>query len=430
MVRTSAALLGVLLLAASAAAAPVSAPGAGPSLLADPATGGSAPPAVAPSSSHTPPNTTAVLVQDGERRGFHAPGLTLSAALSMQHAATRWRLFRGAFAHRYTDASTEARRSAALRRAVAAARAEVQALRRAERHVRRGFANGSLSATAALRRIARLQSDARAVDRTLARLESRAVDLGATGRKGRIDALRVRLAPLQSPVRERAAAAIRGNGSSSATPPRVFLAATPEGIRLSTVDNGTFYHETYRVDNDDNRTVESPSIRAAERRAAELYPWAWNGARARSVSYLRPDVYRVRIEHPHGTLVSHVDATSMEVVREVQRKNLSAALAGPSVSTSNDDVGDLADVGVSALVVNRTYAGGPLRVEVAGPEGGPVDATIRIDDVVVGRTGDDGVVWTVGPGGGSDGLFIVTAERGRDQVSVIVAPVPADHSQP
>ncbi|MFC7136385.1 hypothetical protein ACFQRB_07220 [Halobaculum litoreum] len=95
---------------------------------------------------------------------------------------------------------------------------------------------------------------------------------------------------------------------------------------------------------------------------------------------------------------------------EHQRVRLAGIETGPSVTRTLD----------LTLRVNRTFPGGPLRVEVVDPRTGePVDAVVKIqpDDgasTEVGSTGADGVLWTVSP---QTGFVVTVVEVGSTDVS-------------
>jgi hypothetical protein len=402
----------LVVLVATAGATPAS-----PALSPSPSTAGSAagpasPAAVTAPPVHAavpaqvaPPNTTAVLLLgDAERGAVHSPGADLSAALDTDRAVTDERLARERLRERYGTAAPD-ERAAVLNDALDRAVQRAASLNAAETRLQRGYANDTRSAAELARGLAHTDATARALDTTLTFVDARADD--SPPLRSRVSEIRRDLSSIRGPVRDRMSAAINGDENVS----RVYLAGTESGVRLATIDDGVHYHESSRpaprADGDVSTTIDE-----AERRVAELYPWAWNASQGTTVDVVGSDTYRATIEHPHGTLVSYVDASSLEVVREIQRRDVAELPTGPAVSTARGDL---------RVAVNRTYPGGPLRVAVSdGAE--ETNTIVRVDDAVVGQTGPDGVLWTVSPDGGPDSRFIVTAERGDEQVSLIVQP--------
>jgi len=395
-------LAALLLIAGAGPTAPASA--AGPD-----ATGAAALPGTPPASVPTqvaPPNTTAVLLLGADERGaVHDPSVDLSASLSSDRAVTAERLAREQLQNRYAAADTAERRDV-LTAALDRIEERTNGTNAAQRRLYQHYANGTETVAGATTGFGSLDARARALGRTLTFVENR-IDENEELRS-RVNDLDQRLASVRGPVRERIAAAV--SGSPEVT--RVYVAGTDSGVRLATVDDGVHYHETSRPATGDS-TGDSASIEEAERRMAELYPWAWNNSQGTTVDVIGADTYRVTVEHPHGSLVSYIDAASLRVVREINRQEVSSLPTGPGVSRSQAGL---------RVAVNRSYPGGPLRI-AASDGAGATNATVRVDDAVVGVTGDDGELWTVSPDGGPDSRFIVTAERGNTQVSVIVQPI-------
>ncbi len=352
-----------------------------------------------------PPNTTAVLLLGPDERGaIYDPDVDLSSSLTTDRAVTEERLARERLRERYASAgATE--RSAVLASALDRMSERIAAVSAAEDRLQRRYANDTATPSTVSKGLATLDARARSMGRTVAFVENR-LDDGSELRP-RINDLERRLASVRGPVRDRVGAAIRGATNVS----RAYLAGTADGVRLAMVADGVHYHESSRPVSE-RSSGDTASIAEAERRIAELYPWAWNNSQGTTVDVIGADTYRATIEHPHGSLVSYVDAASLQVVREIQRRNVSALPSGPGISRSQGGLG---------VIVNRTYPGGPLRI-VASDGANPVDATVRVDDAVVGTTGADGTLWTVSPDGGPDSRFIVTAERGGTQVSLIAQP--------
>jgi len=353
-------------------------------------------------------NTTAVLLFGPDERGaLDTPGPDLSTALATGHDTTAGTIDDRTLRRRYAAADNETRRdllSAALERISA----RIDGLDATERTVRRGYANGTYTSSEAVERLAGLDPVARSLDDTLGFAERKADDLSADDLRSTARTLRSSLVAHYGPVRERLADAVVDGGPSAPT----YAAGTASGVRFGVVENGTHYHESYEFPETTSQSPSGVSIDAAEERASDLYPWAWNASTRTTIDVVGSETYRVTLHHPHGTLTSYIDVASLDVIKETQRTDLTAYPPGPA--TEPTESGDL------AVVVNRTYPGGPLRVRALDTDGAPVNASVRVANEDAGYTGDDGVAWAVGGGGNA---FTVTLEHGEDQVSKSVLPL-------
>jgi hypothetical protein len=103
------------------------------------------------------------------------------------------------------------------------------------------------------------------------------------------------------------------------------------------------------------------------------------------------------------------------VFKEFQFRPLDQVNPGSSVSATRDGL---------ELTAYRTYPGGPTRLQLNSTDDGePVNAQITVgppggQSSVVGRTGDDGSLWTVAP----NGTYQVTAIDGSSVVVLSVDP--------
>jgi hypothetical protein len=126
----------------------------------------------------------------------------------------------------------------------------------------------------------------------------------------------------------------------------------------------------------------------------------------------------VRVPHSRGRLNAYVDGRTGDIFRETQWRPLDSLENNETISGTRDNL---------RLTVNRTYAGGPLRIELVDAESGdPVDLTVTIGppdgrSQVVGSTGPDGVLWTVSPAA----EYTVTAINTEDPTAVSITLQPS-----
>jgi hypothetical protein len=347
-------------------------------------------------------NTTTALQLDGETRSDVAtPVVDLSAALDTQHDDLALRLDRGTLraALASTDSTTAQR--AALVAAVDRAEDRTTDLLAAEARARQRYANGTIDRAALFTTLARLNERADGTREMLTLVRNRTQQGTEVGQ--RAQSLRAALDPLTGPVRDRVADAVRGGDTD-----RVYAGATADGLVLATVDSGTYYRGAHRVDHRDEASG-GLDLRAARNRAAALYPWVFSTAARTEVRAVTDDRYLVTADHDHGRLRASLDGTTEAVFRETQTKNLSQTPLGPTVAQNRGDL---------RLVVTRTHRGGPFQVRVTNETGAPVEANVRVDDVLVGRT-TDGELYGVAPGGADD-FVIVEAAVSDQQVSTAV----------
>ncbi|MFB6311221.1 MAG: hypothetical protein ABEH64_08590, partial [Salinirussus sp.] len=256
--------------------------------------------------------------------------------------------------------------------------------------------------------------DRRALTRQLARVDARAealesvrttVEEAATGLNPRPDRtvthtqnLEAALETIGGPATTRLRERYAGNRSGGATAVSVL---GENGLVVATVADGILYREAFdagerRIGGADTFSeAEEPEISVALRRAAEIYPWAFeHGSAAQPLrGYGNTSVYRITVEHSQGRLSTYLDGATGNVFAEVQR----IVAAEVPVQRQRSETGN----GLR-LSLNATHSTGPMGVTVTREAtGSPVDAVITIDETMVGRTGSDGRFWTVQPATGS-----------------------------
>ncbi|WP_188975340.1 DUF7094 domain-containing protein [Halocalculus aciditolerans] len=355
-------------------------------------------------------NTTDVLVLDGAARATTVePSLTLTSAVRIGTGDGGNALAAYEFDERWQNATTADARRAVLENETERINARIDELERLQQNATRAYAAGELTATEYVQTMAYVDSRARGVNRLVEDAFPRARQLrNAQSIRVELGKANAHLATLTGPVRERAAAAIRDDQP----PTRIYVAATASGFTLATIDDDTYVREAVDADAFTGSQGTIDTISEGQQQFQEAYPWGWNQSgqnnHRRNQRFWGQIAYTADITHNHGRLVAFIDANTTNVYSETQYQYLSSLPTGPSVSDSHDN---------RTLWVNRTYAGGPLRVAVTNATGAPLDASVRINGTTVGQTGTDGELWALSP----QGTYNVTAFREGEQYNVTVS---------
>lgn len=323
---------------------------------------------------------------DGTRADFTTPSTDVATAVAIQREAAGARLDRYALRERFDrSASTEVRK-AMLFEAATAVEIRITALRDAERALREAYVEREVDSDTLVRRLARLHARAELLRTDLDAIQARAAEIPEFSLRNRISQLDAGLFGFEGPVRGHALAIIRGDQR----PTRFYVRASRQGAVLAMIEDDRFVREAYRADNRDPATVGRMSLNDAADRTSELYPVAYNLSNSinTGIQSVSGGLFRIEIELREGFVTSYLDGATRDVFFEVQERRLD--LIGPRPSA----------VGVAngtRLVVNRSFAGGPLRISVTDNRtGSPRGATVFVDGTRL-ETGDDGTVWTLAP---------------------------------
>jgi hypothetical protein len=299
------------------------------------------------------------------------------------------------------------------------------------------YNNGSLSGQAFLRDLARIGAAAGRLETAVEQLQRRADSvprstINGTSVTNWAQNRQFELAPFGGPVRDRIAAALRGentvpvdtdvpSGVARVGPTReerldplwVYAETTAEGVVLATVDDGQYYREAY-LPGERNATAGRVANNTEVRnRRAMVYPWAENNSGSKGQRNVQQvGISRFRFSHDHGRLTAYLDHNSGQVFAEHQRKTLMRLPTAAPVTTT---------AGNRRLVVNRTHPTGPLEVFVTTESGNPLDGTVTVDNRTVGDTGPDGRLWTVAPRGNVTVTARVNGSTMRIETSATVA---------
>lgn len=310
-----------------------------------------------------------------------------------------------------TTASDERRRQ--IRAALRGVEGEADALRERRQAAIEAYNRGELTTQQFLVELATIGARADAYEARVSTLQELAKETEGWGNHGvsrvrsRIESVRYQLRALGGPVADRAAATVRG----TAPPTRVFVTTGPQGYELATITNGTYVREAYRGFVRKNNAAASLTPSAAADVVGESYPNVMRESGDPAVIG-SGSTYVVTVPRDGGSLTAFVDSESERVFREHQRV--------PFESFDTQSLETNVKSGLR-LTVNRSYPGGPARVYVTDAETGePVNATITVSQngaqgVVVGRTGDDGVLWTLSP----RGEYTVVANAGGTSIGFV-----------
>jgi hypothetical protein len=281
------------------------------------------------------------------------------------------------------------------------------------------YARGRLSPREFVRELAYVDTKARALEDRRSRLATLSQEMDSPPvAPDRLAGLQLELLTLTGPVRQEAAAVLRGQQPAG----RFFVAAGGGGVVLSVIQNDTYVREAYRPDlRTANATSPGPfTTEDALDTTARNYPTVW-GLKGNSTEVVGSgSLYFVAMPHERGVLHTFVDGSSGRVFKSFQRRPLSSIAVPNQVSDVKDGL---------RLRVNRSYPGGPMRVNLTQyATGDPVRANITVgldgsESTLVGRTDANGHLWTLAP----RGRYTVTAILGNSVVVVSAAPSSIPH---
>lgn len=279
------------------------------------------------------------------------------------------------------------------------------------------YSNGTLSRETFLRRVARLSAETSSVEGTLQHVSTRVDESPGVSLpvalSTRISDLQTEQITLPDPVRQRVVAGLSGQSE----PAVVYAGGTGDSLVLATVDGAEFTRTAsvrgaYAPDQPDQfEEAEGRSVVLALQRGGELYPWAYDNAigTPQVRGFGNTAVYLVRVEHPQGNLETYLSGGTRDAFHEIQTLRAGEIPVTATTSAPTDSLN---------VTVETTSPTGPMRVSLIQPStGAPLDGTVRVDGDVVGRTGDDGELYTVQPAG----QFRVNATTGANSAAVTVS---------
>ncbi|WP_336024486.1 DUF7096 domain-containing protein [Halobellus salinisoli] len=338
----------------------------------------------------------------------------LGSGLAFGSQTTDVRLESAAVVERIEAAGANDRRQQYLLQEVSAIEQRTITLRTRQQQVIAAYGSGELTPRRLLYELAVIDAEARELQQRRERLQSLVESTpGFSISSSRFGNIELELNTLTGPVRGHAASVLNGEAEST----RFFVQSGADSIELSVIRDGTYVRETYRgelrLGNGGSFSL-ADAVNATE----EAYPTITElRIRDDIVGNPESDSTRVTIEHERGRLVAFVDSGSERVFKEYQYRPIDQVTTGSETSAVKDGL---------ELTAHRTYPGGPVRLQLNSTSNDePVDAQLTVGpeggrSSVVGRTGDDGSLWTLAP----SGTYQVTAIDGSSVVVLSVDPTP------
>lgn len=360
---------------------------AGPTAL---ATAGTVAEKEAPGPLLSPGNETPnALGVDAERSSFGSPNLSVTKSLRMQQSALSRELTRRTLENHLAAAPNETARQRVLLNATDRLANRTDALHAKLERANRDYRQGELTAAEYATRVGVVHSRASNLVE-LAQYVHRQAESETVLQ--RVRHLRAELSLLTGSARATAAAQVRGASADH----RFYVGVGSGSVALAYLDDGRYVRDATRMEFYTPDRPGIPGLVEQLNHAKELYPWVFNNtAGSSTLTPFPPYAYVVDVPHTQGYLVSYIGSTGA-VYHEEQRLVLDRLpVERDLVVTQNN----------TTLAVDRTYAGGPLYVNVTNATGAPLDARIAVANETVGRTGADGTLWTLSP----DGEYVVTA---------------------
>ncbi len=343
-----------------------------------------------------------------DRSGVDTPSISLSATLEMERNEIQAEKQRYTLNEKLSNAENNQEKEQILIRYRPEIKSQLSALKNQERTIRQQFNNGEISSKQYIRRLAVLHARAGDIEDSIRHMEIRGQSLPRFTPE--VWRLRAELVPLQGEVRQYTVNQYRGASSEQ----RVFVSTTNTGVVLSTIYRDQYVRETYLPENINPDGTNQLLLQEAQNITANQYPWVQNnsGGELSTDSRFGTGIFSTTMPHKHGVITAFLDGKTEKIFREFQYKSLSGNNHIPYGESVRNESGSY------VLTVNRTYPGGPLRINTTNTRGEAVSARISIGNTHTGKTGTDGVLWTVS----SRQKLTVSATRQGETSNVTVAP--------
>jgi hypothetical protein len=337
---------------------------------------------------------------DDVRTGYGTPGPDLSASVASGDGEFESGYGIHWYVYRIERAENVSERRRLIGETLDHVELRLQQLRDQEAEVIRSYHEGTTTTRALLGELARIDAEAATIRRSLDELSG--YDALDRQLQVQIQDTQRGLESLEGPARKRIGAALNGEQTELV----VHVTASSEGVIVEAVVGTEYVRETVRLDHyapgSDGEPVD------IEDRMLALYPdsfdpgqyrWGWSQTN-------EPQLYSVFFIPPSGSVNVYLDSETNQRYRERQTLRVSDL---PTEAVASKTGGGI------TVTVDRVDGDNPVLVNVSA-FGRSVDAIVRIDDRRVGRTGDDGELWTVGP----PGEYTITVEGPSETVNVTV----------
>jgi len=337
---------------------------------------------------------------DDVRTGYGTPGPDLSASVATGDGELESGYGIHWYVYRIERAENASERRRLIGQTLDHAELRLQQLREQEADAIRSYHEGTATTRTLLRELVRIDAEAATIRRALEDLSG--YDALDRQLQVKIQDTQRGLESLEGPTRKR----IRANLNGERTGLVVHVTASSDGIILETVTDGEYVREAVRLDHyvagSDGEPID------IEERMLALYPdsfdpsqyrWGWSQTND-------PQLYSVFFIPPTGSVNVYLDSETDQRYRERQRLRVSEL---PTERVASKTGGGI------TVTVDRVDGDNPVLVDVSAFDRS-VDAIVRIDDRRVGRTGDDGQLWTVGP----PEEYTITVEGPSETVNVTV----------
>lgn len=318
---------------------------------------------------------------DDVRTGYGTPEPDLSASVATDDGELESGYGIHWYVYRIERADNASERQRLIAETLDHAERRLRQLREQEADAIRSYHEGTATTRTLLRELARIDAEAAIVRRGLEDLSG----YDAIGRQlqVKIQDTQRGLESLEGPTRKR----VRANLNGERTGLVVHVTASSNGVVVETVADGEYVREAVRLDHyaagSDGEPID------IEERMLALYPdsfdpgqyrWGWSQTN-------EPQLYSVFFIPPTGSVNVYLDSETDQRYRERQTLQVSEL---PTERVASKTGGGI------TVTVERVDGDNPVLVNVSAV-GRSVDAVVRIDDRRVGRTGQDGQLWTVGP---------------------------------
>lgn len=354
-------------------------------------------------------DVAAMLTVDSPSRNDQTTStLDLSSTVGLQHDAATSRLEQHAFEERLENASAGTDREV-VEEEFNRIDDRIDDLGREERAVRMDYVRRDVDTTTYLVDLARLDARATLLSERIADVltaaETRGIDTDDLADPSG------KLVGFTGAVRGHVAATLDGTEPTT----QIDVAASGNGTVLSMIDRGSHVREAYRADKRTMNTTGTipteelfslPDLLFSE--AYEIEPKSY------SLSGMGSGIYVIEAPQvsTYLTLKAYIDGDTRNIFAETQTRQLDRLPQRDNVS--------IVDNG-TLLVVNRTFAGGPLRVATFDNSTGlPTSTTVVVDGTRF-ETDPDGELWTLNP---RRYQFPVTAVRPGGNTTVQVQTLP------